>query len=290
MILESGKLKVEFIQSAFSRTRYDNTGLIRQVWLHTDGGDVPFCTVQNLIPGFSSDGAGLANEFNIEDPPGFREAAPGGEFLKIGVGWCLRPDDSPYRFTQDYEVTDRGTLLSESFSGEDGGTGVRILWRSGERGGYGCILRKEFLLRDRRIRVGYELTNSGTKPLWNYEYAHNFVAVGDTPVEEGMYDLTTTDPMFDRRYEGELITYDQFPSYCSTYVSRKCENVRGWTLRRVSDGVSVSETIDFVPSRVAVWAMPHVISPEIFIECELAPGETKSWTRTYSFSGGPGTD
>ena len=68
MILESGKLKVEFIQSAFSRTRYDNTGLIRQVWLHTDGGDVPFCTVQNLIPGFSSDGAGLANEFNIEDP------------------------------------------------------------------------------------------------------------------------------------------------------------------------------------------------------------------------------
>jgi hypothetical protein len=43
------------------------------------------------------------------------------------------------------------------------------------------------------------------------------------------------------------------------------------------------ETLDTSACRIALWGMPHVISPEVFKRIDLEPGESDSWSRTYSF-------
>jgi hypothetical protein len=47
---------------------------------------------------FLSDGMGL----------GYAEAAPGGTFVKIGVGVIRKPDDSKYQQFKTYEIVDNG--------------------------------------------------------------------------------------------------------------------------------------------------------------------------------------
>lgn len=48
---------------------------------------------------------GPAEEFTAI---GYEQAPPGGRFLKIGVGWLIRPDDAPYDRFRLYPVADGG--------------------------------------------------------------------------------------------------------------------------------------------------------------------------------------
>ena len=34
---------------------------------------------------------------------------------------------------------------------------------------------------------------------------------------------------------------------------------------------------------LAVWSVDHMVSPEVFHDFRLAPGETECWTREYRF-------
>ncbi len=284
MILTTPTLRAEFIQNAFEGCRFDNTGLIRQVWYTAPGGqETPFLTEESLVPGFGTGGMGLACEFGIENPPGYDDAEPGELFLKIGVGWLRRPDEYHYRFPRAYEIVDRGSLSTEIRTVSENATEIQTRWDSGVHRGYGCVYTKTYRIEGNTVTTDCALSNTGDRALWNYEYAHNFFSIGETPVEEGAYHLTTDDPAFDTRSRCEFIDYDHFPSYFSTYVGRTCEKVRRWTLKRNADGLSVSETVDFTPVRVAVWSMPHVISCEVFHEFTLAPEERHTWQRVYTF-------
>ncbi|MNN53527.1 hypothetical protein D3C81_1682880 [compost metagenome] len=56
-----------------------------------------------------------------------------------------------------------------------------------------------------------------------------------------------------------------------------------WELIHQPSGVGVRELSNFSVSEVAVWGQGHVISPEMFIEVKVAPGERKNWSRVYEF-------
>ncbi len=47
-------------------------------------------------------------------PLGFEEAAPGEEFVKIGIGCLVKPDDQPYVFHKPYRQSSFGTWQVES--------------------------------------------------------------------------------------------------------------------------------------------------------------------------------
>jgi hypothetical protein len=57
-----------------------------------------------------------------------------------------------------------------------------------------------------------------------------------------------------------------------------------WALTHTLGGVSISETDDFAPVRVALWGTTHVISTEVFVRIDLQPGEAQTWSRRYEFS------
>jgi hypothetical protein len=61
------------------------------------------------------------------------------------------------------------------------------------------------------------------------------------------------------------------------------ENHHSWDVYNHTKGVGIREFDDFKPARVALWGMRHVISPEVFIEINLKPGEEMRWTRKYEF-------
>ncbi|MNJ62299.1 hypothetical protein D3C77_581360 [compost metagenome] len=67
---------------------------------------------------------------------------------------------------------------------------------------------------------------------------------------------------------------DRFPSSSSTWI---------WELLHQPSGVSVREISSFRVSAVAVWGTGHVVSPEIFVRIELAPGQSQNWSRVYEF-------
>jgi len=60
-----------------------------------------------------------------------------------------------------------------------------------------------------------------------------------------------------------------------------------WELVHTPSGVGMRELDDFAPVRVAVWGTTHVISTEVFVEIDLQPGETQTWSRRYEFLGRP---
>ena len=47
--------------------------------------------------------------------------------------------------------------------------------------------------------------------------------------------------------------------------------------------MGMREFDDFCPTRLAVWGTRHVISAEVFVDIDLASGETMDWTRRYEF-------
>jgi hypothetical protein len=56
-----------------------------------------------------------------------------------------------------------------------------------------------------------------------------------------------------------------------------------WKLSHANTTASISETVSVLPARIAVWAIDHIISPEITCHFELDPAEITSWTRRWVF-------
>ena len=56
-----------------------------------------------------------------------------------------------------------------------------------------------------------------------------------------------------------------------------------WTLTHRDSPVRVSEEVSRRPHRVVVWAVDHIVSPEVFCQFCLLPGQRETWTRTWTF-------
>lgn len=267
MTLENDGLCVEISRDAYHGSRFDNTGIITQVTLKTVArGEIVFCTQESLAPDEGNGGVGLANEFDIDGSESYDEARVGDPFLKIGVGWLKKPSDEPYSFFQDYEVLSRGEL-SESVTGNE-----RIsVWKSGVIGGFGCEYRKHIRICDNSIQVEYRLKNIGSKPLTTTEYAHNFIAAEQTGCRLVLSDESN----------GGFQLEGTFPYYTALSEERSGK-LRSWSLRQPNNA-EVSETVSFAPVKFAVWAMPHVVSCELFTRQRIAPGEGAAWQREYRF-------
>lgn len=87
----------------YQGTRFDRSGVFDSLLL----GGVECCGrwFERYDPFLHDAVCGPAEEFTAI---GYEEAPPGGRFLKIGVGWLLRPDDAPYDRFRLYPVADGG--------------------------------------------------------------------------------------------------------------------------------------------------------------------------------------
>lgn len=283
IILENQRLKVEigYPGSIYSGSRFDWTGFVTQVTLdnrHT------FCTVESMKPGEGCGGIGLCNEFGILHPIGFEEAQVGEKFPKIGVGLLEKQDGEEYCFYKPYEIQ---PYVFEVTTSENE---VRFAVLPHDCRGDAVELYKIIRLRGHMMEVEYFLKNVGSKEIRTNEYNHNFVALNERAVGP-KYELKLPHEIEPEEVpdvleiEGKRITWNRTPDY-DFYIRVPGFETGGgfsWELTNSDAGIGMREYSDFPIQQFALWGRAHVVSPEVFREIVLLPGESMRWKRTYEF-------
>jgi hypothetical protein len=287
MILESSRLSVEVAEmgTLYRGTRFDWTALVIEVMLDRRH---RFCTSESLHPGEGSGGIGLCNEFGLGLPLGYDEAAPGEDFPKLGIGLLTRLDGAACDHMRTYP------LAPFAMTCERTARGARWTVEPRACRGYALRLVKELALEGAGLALSYRLDNLGSRAVRTSEYNHNFIAIDGHPIGPD-YQLTTSAPITALPgAQGVAVDAAGFswsaPASAAHQFSARCAVAPGhgggfgWTLRHRPSGVTVSETIDRQPALIGLWGMAHVVSPEIFIDIDLAPGASLEWRRDYRFS------
>jgi hypothetical protein len=282
--LHSSRLAVEVLLpgTAYRGSRFDWTGIVAQVTLD---GSCTFCTVESATPGVGTGGIGLCGEFGIQKPVGFDETPVSGRFPKIGVGMLTRPDEKDADFARPYSIDPFPCTVE---AGDD-----RIVMVSAplDQTGYAVLLTKTVRVDGNALFIEARLENVGERPFSTDEYNHNFVLIGAAPVGPD-YVLRfpfpfVADSLPDAlRSEGASVLWTKIPETDFYFRTPGFLPAGGWSweLEHLPTGRTMREFNDFPVARCAFWGHAGVISPEIFVDLALSPGETRSWTRRYEFS------
>lgn len=269
-------------------SRFEWAGFITGIKLLR--GNHTFCVEESRTPGEGTGGQGLCSEFGIVKPVGYNEAKAGELFPKLGIGLLTRPDDAEYQFFREYAVKPFEVEVRQA-SNEM----IEFVALPRESHGYAVKIVKRISIQNNRLKIKYELHNTGKKPISTEEYCHNFLGIDDHPVgpdyllkfpfafepwsdeAETMEDLAFAGADVTWRRQPERPFYFRLPGFDGS------EYPWLWELIHQPSGVGVRELSKFPVASAAVWGIEHVISPEMFIEVNVEPGETKMWSRMYEF-------
>jgi hypothetical protein len=146
-------------------------------------------------------------------------------------------------------------------------------------------------VRQNCLEIECSLENTGTKPVHTDEYSHNFVCVDDWSIGPD-YELRFSQsiPKESKPDEGirtvsdSSVSWGRIPSDAFYWrpFGRKEPGLQ-WELLHKPSGVGMRESVDFPVQKIALWGREHVVSPEVFYEIQLAPGERTRWKRTFEF-------
>lgn len=310
--LASRRLSVEIAWpgTAYSGTRFDWTGFVTQVTLddlHT------FCVPESLVPGQGTGGIGICNEYGIDIGTGYAEAGEKDLFPKFGIGLLEHGPKAEYSFWDHRAIV-------EPFPIEISQTETSATFTVGpvECRGYAARLVKTLTVMDNRLEIAYRMENTGSKPIHTNEYVHNFIGINNQPlgpeytvkfpypvrfekfsppargwlkfvpgfVREKLmqpHAAKMTEPLEVANDRISIKHTPESPFYCRMTGFGQTDQPQ-WELRRLSGDVSMREYDDFTPCRVAMWGTTHVISVEVFIDIDLQPGQSLSWTRKLEFN------
>jgi len=246
-----------------------------------------------VVTGIASSGQGPAEEFLTDDKAlGFDAAAPGGLFLKIGVGVLRRPDAEPYDRYRAYEIVDGGRWTTRV--GKDQVTFRQVLANTAS--GYGYVYTKTMqIARDRPVLViRHTLRNTGAKPLVTSVYDHNFFATGRA-TDAGFRLVAPWPVTAEAISRPDLVrvsghTFEILGRYAPTdmtaiWLSGFDTTPRDYAFR-VEDahsGLGYSVQGDRPLERLMTWTIWSNLSVESFIRLNAEPGKEESWSYTYRY-------
>lgn len=272
----------------YDRTRFDWSGFITGATLIQ--GNHSFCVPESRIPMQGTGGLGICNEFGLAKAIGYDEVRVGEQFPKLGVGLLTKTSNKAYEFYKDYPLDPFEINVKQTDSQRIAFTVLPKDCR-----GYAVSLIKTIAIEDNRLTVDYCLHNTGTNVIGTHEYAHNFFGIDDHsigpdyvlrfPFELSPWssDKETMDGL--SFHDGE-VRWNRVPEKEFYF---RLDGFEGqaypwlWELLHESTGTGVRELSKFSVSSVAVWGKEHVVSPEMFIELNINPGENKNWSRVYEF-------
>lgn len=295
MQLTNDRLTIQFAApEEMDNRRFDHTAMIKSVVLD---GKHEFCVPEQVLPERRTcNGFGLSGEFVL---PGAAERAKAGEwFVKPGVGLLKQLEDgAPWSMWKCYECR-----LFQREARMEGESAV-FVQRGEVCGGYGVAIEKTFTLCANRLKLCVRATNTGNEAIELREYQHNFVSLG-AQIGPGYELELSCDRTLESLTRKTLRQGDEavLPSAVCVEGDRVIwmDDLRGkvlyhrseqtcgtppcrWRMRHTGTGISISEETDFSPSRVDIWAVEHCACPEFYKTVCLAPGETASWRRTWTF-------
>ena len=313
-------IEVALPGSVYTGTRFDWSGFITQVTLTgTDATQHTFCMPESLQPGQGTGGSGICNEFGNDKPVGYADAQPGESFPKFGVGLLKRPELPNYNFFHPHEI-DKEYPVQISSTADS----VTFIEEPIDCRGYAARLTKVVKVYENWLEIAYQLENVGAKPIQTNEYCHNFMGIDRHPIGPDyrlhfpfgiqLEDIAAAyrhflptilrvilpvflqDKLLLRKaapgnktvqIRGSDFNFRETPQYAFYFRPlgfSKTDSYQ-WELTYIPSNVKMREYDDFNPSRIAVWGTGHVISAEIFIDININPSQTQSWTRRYEFIG-----
>ncbi len=233
-------------------------------------------------------GKGFYNEFGIDTSISFDETEIGGWFHKIGVG-LLKKEDSQYLFSKKYEIKPADfNIIPESNK-------IIISCTSDSINGYSYLLRKEIELHENSFTIKYYLQNTGEKDIVTNEYVHNFTAINKDLIGENYvlkFPFSLKPKLFGETVNPELnvaigqneIKFNDSPKeqfFFSNLTGNATIDAK-WELINLKSKIGISETGSFQTNKVNLWGWKHVISPELFFNINIKPGESTQWSRKYT--------
>jgi hypothetical protein len=132
------------------------------------------------------------------------------------------------------------------------------------------------------------------------EYCHNFLSIAGMAIGPdydlefpGLKQKSAEKETFTGRNGGTMSIVGDGRNFTFSAFSGKSSNLSidisgalspfSWRLANSAAKSSVEETDDFMPAAVSVWAVDHIVSPEIFNHFVVKPGEAKKWSRQWKF-------
>ncbi|MBR9909649.1 MAG: hypothetical protein GYB33_04750 [Gammaproteobacteria bacterium] len=275
-------------ESGFYRgTRFDWSGMIERVEYAGHRFYQPFQAQHN--PYGHDHVSGPAEEFGMDNPPGFDEAAAGEIFMKIGVGLLRKGAEPDYRFNGDYELVRAGDWAVAR--GPDWVEFEQAL--SAPRGwGYRYQKRIQLLAGQPAFTISHRLENSGSKTIATNHYNHNFTLIDGTPYGPD-YDVQFP---FLARPEQAINEHAWFRTN-GIEVQRPLGDASLWLpvhpqpgpatlnaglVRNNKTGAAVRFQGDTPISKYIFWAVERAACPEPFIHLQLAPGQVQEWSTLYT--------
>lgn len=283
------RLTIEDPGRVYKNSRFDWTGNISQILFENK---FSFCSAETTGD-FQGErhGQGLYNEFGIIKPIGYDDCAVGEKFPKIGIGLLTKKSNEAYDFLKTYVIDPFAIQI------ETGKEWARFTVSPKDCRGYSTELIKKIELSGNSFIIDYELANTGTQRIQTNEYCHNFIAINRSNIDEH-YSLRVPCEIIEPSSMIEAVNpenavmlntnsvnfnfapeRDYFYSPLTKFQSEYGE----WEIAHDLIGVGMKESTDFIPELMNLWGSKHVISPELFIEIDLEPGQKLKWRRNYKF-------
>jgi hypothetical protein len=231
-------------------------------------------------------GRGFYNEFGIDKPIGFVECKQGDWFHKIGVG-LLQKEGADYLFHHPYKIRPSEWAIEKTEKS------IAFSCTAPLVNGYAYDYEKTIKLTNQGFDIHYQLKNTGEKPIETNEYNHNFIRMDNRPIGQDYVlkfpfslqpgstgeSLNPKNVVEFHETQMKLAEIPDSPFFFS-FLNGK-EDVRAeWELVNHSLGLGIKEVGSFLTSKVNLWGWQGAVSPELFIDIEIHPWETQSWSRS----------
>lgn len=291
--LKSDRLRVEISEPGENPNvslRFDHAGYISDVVL--DGG-YHFCASEpKNLSHPSSMGRGLCSEWVCDVSA---EAEIGEYFPKFGVGLIRKEEDFKYVFHKAYKDV---RFFPVKFEHDDRTAcfvteGVPCL-------GYALRTERKISVEGNQITMLISAENTGEKTVDMREFCHNFMSIDGMALGTD-YHLSlprVPDMGHDRlnnrsskkgswRGDGHGLTLCEFSAidtdilFTQDMIENRIPFV--WELRHDGAKMRCRAEDYYHPYWVAVWAVDHIISPEVNHHIVLEPGQSAEWKRVWTF-------
>lgn len=282
--LDNGTIKVRILYPdgvKYDRSRWCHTGFIQDVWCN----GARFSEYERNRHGeqLTSEGCGLCCGFFPiapgEDEPGKLTILPG-----VGVGTVKAPNAEKDRLniTEHFDIKVSFDETSAVFE-----TKTPCV------NGYAYLETRKIELCGSEIKENVTFKNIGEKEIHTREFCHNFLSLPgmeispDYVLEVFAADVPEGFENHAMYFENGHFTFSRYPEkpfFFDTVTNIKPCNDYAWIMRTKTGKAFCYGKIDFTPVRVSVWGDYYTLCPEIFVGIDLAPGEEKSWQRTWGFS------
>ncbi len=296
-ILMQNGLKAEVYLTDTARgyyraSRFDWSGMIGRVTYRNHSWYDDWKTPHDPTSG--EHGIGPCEEFDMENPPpGYAEASPGEEFVKIGVGLLQKTDNNTYKsYLRQDQITDygtrrmgRGTNWIEFHHTIPPVRGIE----------YTYVKRISCIPNAPGIKIERTLYNTGTVEINTVHYCHNFTIIDGNKIGPAYSVSFRSAPQPGGDVSGELTVHDTIIGFTSSPSS---SNAFYYLLNGLTDSVynhyaricntTTNACVRFegttAITKCALYAQPTALCIEPFSSISVSASKKKTWKSTYYFS------